>query len=131
MGVYRDLKPENVLIDKDWYPLICDFGFAKFVADKTYTLCGTPNYLSPEIIMNRGHDASTDHWALGILIYEMVAGENPFYYDGIPEIKTFSGSDSDESFRSDADFSSRSMFGHEDSDYYSSLISKCETSSEG
>jgi serine/threonine protein kinase len=40
---------------------------------------GTPNYLSPEVIMNRGHDASSDHWALGVLIYEMVAGENPFF----------------------------------------------------
>jgi len=84
--VYRDLKPENVLIDEDGYPIICDFGFAKFVADKTYTLCGTPNYLSPEIIMNSGHNASTDHWALGILVYEMVAGENPFYYDGISQM---------------------------------------------
>jgi len=84
--VYRDLKPENVLIDEDGYPIICDFGFAKFVTDKTYTLCGTPNYLSPEIIMNSGHNASTDHWALGILIYEMVAGENPFYYDGISQM---------------------------------------------
>ena len=62
---------------------------AKNVTDKTYTLCGTPNYLSPEVIMNRGHNAACDHWALGVLIYEMVAGENPFYYDGMPQLELF------------------------------------------
>jgi len=62
---------------------------AKFVVDKTYTLCGTPNYLSPEVVMNRGHNASSDHWALGVVIYEMVAGENPFYYDDMPQLELF------------------------------------------
>jgi protein kinase A len=66
-----------------------DVLLAKFVEDKTFTLCGTPNYLSPEVIMNRGHGASTDHWALGVLIYEMVAGENPFFYDGMPQMELF------------------------------------------
>jgi serine/threonine protein kinase len=59
------------------------------VEDKTYTLCGTPNYLSPEAIMNRGHDGSADHWSLGVLIYEMVTGENPFFYEGISQIELF------------------------------------------
>ena len=76
--VYRDLKPENVMIDSDGYPIIVDFGFAKYVKDKTYTFCGTPNYLAPEIVMNRGHNAGVDHWAYGIMIYEMITGENPF-----------------------------------------------------
>lgn len=52
--VYRDLKPENVLIDKDGYPVIIDFGFSKICTDKTYTFCGTPLYLAPEIILSRG-----------------------------------------------------------------------------
>lgn len=52
--LYRDLKPENVMIDKDGYTVIVDLGFAKIVPDKTYTLCGTPLYLAPEVILSRG-----------------------------------------------------------------------------
>ena len=60
--VYRDMKPENALIDKDGYCIMIDFGFAKIVVDKTYTLCGTPEYLAPEIIMSKGHDKAVDYW---------------------------------------------------------------------
>lgn len=60
--VYRDLKPENLLIDDKGYLRITDFGFVKHVArgTKTYTTCGTPEYLAPEIIMNKGHNQSAD-----------------------------------------------------------------------
>ena len=87
--VYRDLKPENVLIDEEGYPILVDFGFAKHCPDKTHTFCGTPNYLAPEIVMNRGHTFGCDHWALGIVIYEMLAGENPFFFDGMDQMSLF------------------------------------------
>lgn len=79
--VYRDLKPENLLIGRDGYLKVCDFGFAKVVEDRAWTLCGTPEYLAPEIITQKGHNKAVDWWALGILIYEMLAGYPPFYDD--------------------------------------------------
>ena len=75
---YRDLKPENAMIDTDGYVKIIDMGFAKVVKNKTFTLCGTPEYLAPEIILGRGHNIGVDHWAFGILCYEMIAGYSPF-----------------------------------------------------
>lgn len=76
--IYRDLKPENILIGADGYLKLTDFGFAKYCDSRTYTLCGTPEYLAPEILLNKGHGKPVDWWCLGILIYEMLAGIDPF-----------------------------------------------------
>lgn len=80
--IYRDLKPENLLVTDAGYLKVIDWGFAKEVQDDTtYTLCGTPEYLAPELVDGRGHGKAVDFWALGCVLYEMCIGFSPFVGD--------------------------------------------------
>ena len=80
--IYRDLKPENLLLCSNGYLKVADFSFVKRLrGGKTQTLCGTPAYLAPEQIVRAGHDRAVDWWALGVLTYELLAGMSPFYHD--------------------------------------------------
>ncbi|XP_076255095.1 cAMP-dependent protein kinase catalytic subunit 1-like isoform X2 [Rhynchophorus ferrugineus] len=76
--IYRDLKPENILIDIKGYLKIADMGFCKIVKGRTWTLCGTPEYIAPEIILSKGYGKAIDWWSYGVLLFEMSAGYPPF-----------------------------------------------------
>lgn len=85
---YRDLKPENIMINRDGYLKLIDFGFAKELKTRTYTICGTPEYIAPEILLNKGHGREVDWWTLGILLFEMHTGYPPFQDDDPMELYT-------------------------------------------
>ncbi|KIY44755.1 kinase-like protein [Fistulina hepatica ATCC 64428] len=77
--IYRDLKLENILIGGDGHIKVADFGFAKVADERAWTLCGTPDYIAPEVIRGERYNQSIDWYALGVLIYEMMVGTPPFW----------------------------------------------------
>jgi len=79
--VHRDLKPENVLVCPDGYVVLADFGLAKIFDEKTdmaHTMCGTPEYMAPEVLLGKSQTFTVDWWALGVLTYELATGRPPF-----------------------------------------------------
>jgi serum/glucocorticoid-regulated kinase 2 len=79
--VYRDIKPENILLDIDGHIRIADFGLSKIIPHlhKSYSFCGSPEYMSPEMLACVGHDKRLDIYCLGALLFEMLTGLPPFY----------------------------------------------------
>ena len=76
--VYRDLKPENVMVDDVGYPKLIDFGTAKLISGRTFTIVGTPHYMAPEVVLGKGYGLPADIWSLGIMLYEFICGGVPF-----------------------------------------------------
>jgi cGMP-dependent protein kinase len=76
--IFRDLKPENVMVEDDGYLKLLDFGTAKIIESRTFTVIGTPHYMAPEVIMGKGYSFAADLWSLGVVIFEMVSGTVPF-----------------------------------------------------
>lgn len=81
--LHRDIKPENILLDENFNVKLCDFGWSCFQDKEGYrsSICGTYEYMSPEIVSTRKHSKKLDIWCLGVMLYEMLHGETPFKAD--------------------------------------------------
>eukprot|EP01130_Rhizamoeba_saxonica_P005468 TRINITY_DN2188_c0_g1_i1.p1 TRINITY_DN2188_c0_g1~~TRINITY_DN2188_c0_g1_i1.p1 ORF type:complete len:698 (-),score=167.40 TRINITY_DN2188_c0_g1_i1:73-2166(-) len=86
--VYRDIKTENILLGPDGHVVLTDFGLSKELEDDstTQTLCGTPVYLPPEMLKKKAYDKAVDFWSIGILTFEMLTGDVPFYHDNMNQM---------------------------------------------
>lgn len=81
--VHRDLKPENILMDTEGHVMLTDFGLAKEIdeSSRSNSMCGTTEYMAPEILLSKGHNKDADWWSVGILLFEMITGQPPFTHN--------------------------------------------------
>lgn len=79
----------QLMIDADGYLKIVDLGFAKIILNKSYTFCGTPGYLAPEVIFGKGHGYAVDYWSYGVILYELLFGVSPFNEIGETTMQVF------------------------------------------
>lgn len=87
--LYRDLKLENLVLDRAGYPKVLDFGFAKqnaVTGERNMTLCGSMDYMAPEILLHEPHDQRVDIWSFGVIMYELLLGKTPFYHENAREL---------------------------------------------
>lgn len=80
--MYRGISAATLLVSESGYPQLCDLRFAKRATTRTFTVSGSPEYIAPEVVRLAGHTDSVDWWALGVLLFRMLAGHSPFYDDG-------------------------------------------------
>jgi cGMP-dependent protein kinase len=82
--IYRDIKPENIMVVTNGFIKLIDFGTAKSMNDRTNTVIGTPDYMAPEVILGKGYSFKVDFWSIAVMTYEFLCGKTPFG-DGLEE----------------------------------------------
>lgn len=88
--IHRDVKPENILLSRTGHPKLCDFALAKPLIGKTFTTCGTPQYMAPEVLIGTGHTKAVDWWSMGIMVFELLAGAPPFVSESDEVLQVYS-----------------------------------------
>lgn len=76
--IYRDTKPENIIVSDNGYIKLIDFGTAKIISDSTSTVIGTSHYMAPEVILGEGYSLQVDYWSIAVCMFKFICGLAPF-----------------------------------------------------